>query len=159
MGRSYHDQRDTGCGSFNKKTRSASSLVYSWLSERISNNNLWAYDRWACTTHHRKVPCSVHFTDEIAIPTGADFRLGVPEEDWPRTADTVTFPAEAAAAVQIDTASLLDRALQGSACLPYLPNDPNFRKSENGSFGGFSNARALARTGSLVSLNGTVDGK
>lgn len=98
-------------------------------------------------------------TDEIANPTDTDFRLGVPEEDWPRTADTVPFPAEGPAAIQIDPASLLARALAGSACLAHLPNDPNFRKSENGSFGGFSNARALARIGSIVSLNGTVDGK
>ncbi|KAJ5611423.1 beta-lactamase [Penicillium lagena] len=98
-------------------------------------------------------------TDEIANPLGADFHLGIPEENWSRTADIIPFPPEAAAAFQFDPDSFIGRAAAGSALLPHLPNDPNFRKSENGAFGGFSNARALARIGSIVSLDGIVDGK
>ncbi|KAJ6164003.1 beta-lactamase [Penicillium chermesinum] len=97
--------------------------------------------------------------DEIADPLGADFHLGISEEDWPRTADIVPFPAEYAAAFNFDPESFLGKSAAGSALLPLLPNDPKFRKAENGSWGGFSNARALARIGSIVSLDGTVDGK
>lgn len=98
-------------------------------------------------------------TDEIANPLGADFHLGIAEEDWPRTAEIIPFPPETAAAFQFDPDSFLGRTAAGSALLPHLPNDPNFRKSENGSSGGFSNARALAAIGSIVLLDGIVDGK
>ncbi|KAJ5833793.1 beta-lactamase [Penicillium riverlandense] len=95
--------------------------------------------------------------DEIAGPLGADFRLGVPEEDWPRTAEMIGF--EIPPWTDIDPTSIMARALMGSALAPTIPNEPGFRKSENGAAGGFSNARALARIGSVVSLDGVVDGK
>lgn len=46
-----------------------------------------------------------------------------------------------------------------SPSFPTVPNGDAFRKNGIGGIGGFSNARALARIGSMVSLNGTVDGK
>ncbi|KAJ5401638.1 uncharacterized protein N7487_007534 [Penicillium crustosum] len=76
--------------------------------------------------------------DEIAGPLGADFGLGVAEKDWPRTADIIP-----------------------GAPTPFPPIDPQSVAGGAGvgASNGFSNARALARIGSIVSLQGTVDGK
>ncbi|KAJ5618963.1 beta-lactamase [Penicillium lagena] len=95
--------------------------------------------------------------DEIAGPLGADFRLGVSEEDWSRTAEMIGF--EMPPMTGIDPSSIMARAFMGSVYVSTSPNEPGFRKSENGASGGFSNARALARIGSMVSLDGIVDGK
>lgn len=59
----------------------------------------------------------------------------------------------------IDPASLVARDFAGSLMDPMIPNKSVFRRSENGAIGGFSNASSLARIGSIVSLDGTVDGK
>ncbi|KAJ5203839.1 beta-lactamase [Penicillium cinerascens] len=96
-------------------------------------------------------------SDEIATPLGADFRLGLPEQDYSRTADIV--PPPPVSLDGIDAASLVVRAMVGSAMDPTLPNQTGFRKSEIGAANGFSNARALARIGSVISLDGVVDGK
>lgn len=95
--------------------------------------------------------------DEIATPLGADFRLGLPEQDYSRTADIV--PPSPVSLDGIDPASLVVRAMAGSGMDPTLPNQTGFRKSEIGAANGFSNARALARIGSIISLDGVVDGK
>jgi CubicO group peptidase (beta-lactamase class C family) len=95
--------------------------------------------------------------DEIAGPLGADFRLGLLEEDWSRTAEMIGF--EIPPMTCIDPTSIMARAFMRSALAPTSHNEPGFRKSENGAVGGFSNARALARIGSMVSLDGVVDGK
>ncbi|KAJ5538929.1 beta-lactamase [Penicillium frequentans] len=103
---------------------------------------------------------SQFITEEITTPLGADFQLGLPEEEWARTADIIPFPLNKMVPLTaVDPTSILGRVLQGSLVYPTIPNKPVFRKSENGAMGGFSNARALARIGSLVSLDGTVDGK
>ena len=104
-------------------------------------------------------PLTQFIADEVAKPLGADFQLGLPEADWARTADIIPFSPDAMANLQLDPASILARALVGSVMIPDLPNDPGFRNAENGAIGGFANARALARIGSMVSLGGTVDGK
>ncbi|KAJ5808485.1 beta-lactamase [Penicillium riverlandense] len=100
-------------------------------------------------------------SEEISKPLGADFQLGVPEEDWPRTAEMIPFSPEVMATAfnAVEPTSLVARAFAGSLMDPTIPNKPVFRKSENGAMGGFSNARALARIGSIVSLDGSVDGK
>lgn len=95
--------------------------------------------------------------DEIAGPMGADFRLGVEEKDWPRTADVI--PPPAISLEGIDPQSV---AVRTFTCVPMraeIAMTPGFRKAEVGGANGFSNARALARIGSMVSLGGTVDGK
>lgn len=95
--------------------------------------------------------------DEIAGPLGADYRLGLPEELQPRAADIVPFTRGPLPA--IDPTSIAAKTYAGTPMTPTAPNSPGFRNSELGGVGGFSNARALARIGSIVSLNGTVDGK
>ncbi|GAD97584.1 hypothetical protein PVAR5_6262 [Paecilomyces variotii No. 5] len=97
--------------------------------------------------------------EEIAKPLDVDFQLGLPEEDWSRTADIIPFPPESMDKLDLDPTSILARALVGSIMIPDIPNEPGFRQAENGAIGGFSNARALARIGSIVSLDGSVDGR
>ncbi|KAJ5272592.1 beta-lactamase [Penicillium angulare] len=57
-----------------------------------------------------------------------------------------------------DSTTILNRVYRGSVLIPTIPNEPLLRNSENPAISGFSNARALARIGSMVSLGGTVDG-
>ncbi|KAJ5100500.1 beta-lactamase [Penicillium angulare] len=102
--------------------------------------------------------------EELAEPLGVDFWLGVPEKDWIRTADMVpqfSLDERDASIKSIDPDSngILTRAIRGSFLDPFSVNTPAFRKSENGAIGGYSNARGLARIGSIVSLDGTVDTK
>jgi len=104
-------------------------------------------------------PLTQFIAEEIANPLGVDFQLGVPEEDLPRTADIIPFPPEAMPKLDLDPTSILARAFMGSVMIPDIPNSPGFRKAENGAMGGFSNARALARIGSMISLDGSIDGK
>ncbi|KAJ5652210.1 beta-lactamase [Penicillium longicatenatum] len=86
---------------------------------------------------------------------GADFQLGVSEKDEARTADTIPFPPDAIPSAEgLDPAtSILLRSLIGSLMDASTPNNPIFRKSQNGAMGGFSNARALASVGSIVALD------
>ncbi|KAF7718160.1 Beta-lactamase domain-containing protein [Penicillium ucsense] len=98
--------------------------------------------------------------DEIAGPLGADYHLGLPEADWPRAADLI--PPTESRMPQIDPASIAARAFAGTpmgAAFANSPNTPEFRKQELGAIGGFTNGRALARIGAMVSCKGTLDGK
>ena len=104
-------------------------------------------------------PLTQFIAEEIANPLGVDFQLGLSDEGLSRTADIIPFPPESMGELDIDPTSILARALMGSVMIPDIPNDSDFRKAENGAIGGFSNARALARIGSMVSLDGAVDGK
>ncbi|KAF7519264.1 hypothetical protein PCG10_010126 [Penicillium crustosum] len=95
--------------------------------------------------------------DEIAGPLGADFGLGVAEKDWPRTADII--PGAPTPFPPIDPQSVAGKALPNLIVNPECSQTPGFRGAGVGASNGFSNARALARIGSIVSLQGTVDGK
>lgn len=105
---------------------------------------------------------SQFIADEIAGPLGADFALGRPESDFPRIAHVVPppdIPTDAFGKLDpngVTVKTYLGSPLQGSGA---RANTPEFWKAELGGMGGISNARALARIASIISLNGTVDGK
>lgn len=86
-------------------------------------------------------------SEEILKPLKADLQLGVPEKDWPRTVEMIPFSPKvmASAFSAVDPTSFVARAFAGSLMDLTIPNNPVFRKSENGAIGGFSTARALAR--------------
>ncbi|KAJ5247144.1 hypothetical protein N7468_002127 [Penicillium chermesinum] len=93
--------------------------------------------------------------EELAGPLGADFHYGVPEELWPRTAELIK-----PAALQLpmdDPDSVSAKTLRGTP-VGLSTTGPGFRGAVIGAGNGFSNARALARIGSIVSLDGVVDG-
>ncbi|OGE56126.1 hypothetical protein PENARI_c003G06437 [Penicillium arizonense] len=102
-------------------------------------------------------PLKQFIADEIAGPLGADFRLGVPEEDWPRTADIIAPAVDMPEG--LDPQSVLARAFINLTPKAEDSMTPGFRGTEAGGVNGFGNARSLARIGSIVSLKGTVDGK
>ncbi|KOS46820.1 hypothetical protein ACN38_g2215 [Penicillium nordicum] len=95
--------------------------------------------------------------DEITGPLGADFDLGVAEKDWPRTADII--PCAPPDFPPLDPQSVAGKALPNVIINAEDTQTPMFRGAGIGATNGFSNARALARIGSIVSLQGTVDRK
>ena len=103
-------------------------------------------------------PLKQFIAEEIAGPLGADFRLGVPEEDWARTADIVP-PPPMALPEGIDMQSVMVRTFTNPIPDAKTSLTPGFRGAEIGAANGFANARSLARIGDLVSLKGTIDGK
>jgi CubicO group peptidase (beta-lactamase class C family) len=96
-------------------------------------------------------------SDELTTPLGADFQLGVPEKDWSRTADVIPPPPKDLEGVELNPVAL--KVYAGPPMDATISSTPAFRGAEIGGAGGFSNARALARIGSIVSLGGAVDGK
>ncbi|KAJ5266787.1 beta-lactamase [Penicillium angulare] len=106
-------------------------------------------------------PLAQFISENITTPLGVDFQLGLSEKDEPRTAENIPFPPETVPSSEgLDpTTSILLRSLIGSLLDPTTPSNPTFRKSQNGASGGFSNARALATIGSIVTLDGVVNGK
>ncbi|KAJ5903852.1 hypothetical protein N7504_006235 [Penicillium tannophilum] len=102
-------------------------------------------------------PLEQFVADEITRPLGADFQYGVPKDQWHRTAELI--PPPALPIGDLDPTSIVARAIMGSPFPAQIAVTPTFRKAVIGATNGFSNARALARIGSIVSLGGTVDGK
>ncbi|KAJ5915580.1 hypothetical protein N7466_011513 [Penicillium verhagenii] len=95
--------------------------------------------------------------ENITRPLGADFQYGVPEERWSRTADVIPPPLPSVGS--LDPGSVMVRAYMGSPLPAEVSMMPVFRKAVLGASNGFSNARAMARIGSIVSLDGTANGK
>jgi len=95
--------------------------------------------------------------DEIVGPLGADFTLGLPEKYWSRAAELVPPPAHSWDAQ--DPTSVAGKTFAGPPSSTVITATPGFRGAGIGVANGFSNARSLVRIGSMVSLNGTVDGK
>jgi len=107
-------------------------------------------------------PLHQFITDEIAKPLGADFSLATPESEWPRIAPVFLPPPPSAEDfAQLDPDGVTAKTYFGSFHLgsPAICNTPEFWKAGMGGVGGVSNARALARIGSIISQNGIVDGK
>ncbi|RHZ45470.1 serine hydrolase domain-containing protein [Aspergillus thermomutatus] len=100
-------------------------------------------------------PLEQFVADEITGPLGADFQYGVPEEHWSRTADVISPPALPFS--ELDPQSITAKAIAGSPFPAEASMTPGSRKTVSGANNGFSNARALARIGSIVSLDGILD--
>jgi CubicO group peptidase (beta-lactamase class C family) len=95
--------------------------------------------------------------EEIAGPLGADFTLGLPEKDCLRTAEPIAPPPMPL--MPPHCSPVHAAAFAGPPASAEESMTPGFRGAEIGASNGFGNARALARIGSLVTLNGTIDGK
>ncbi|OJZ89336.1 hypothetical protein ASPFODRAFT_42536 [Aspergillus luchuensis CBS 106.47] len=101
---------------------------------------------------------------EIAEPLGADYRLGVlpadEKGDPARVAEMVPQP-QMLSLEGLDPASIMMRTTMGSPIPPQAVNGAGapLRRTELGGTNGFSNARAMARIGSMVANGGQLDGK
>ena len=101
---------------------------------------------------------------EITGPLGADFQIGVREEDWHRVAEIIPPPAAAPAPDDADTSQAVDesspayKTFAGSLVDPGLANTPDWRRMVNGAVNGHSNARGVAAALSVLALGGEAGG-
>ncbi|KAB8258590.1 beta-lactamase/transpeptidase-like protein [Aspergillus pseudonomiae] len=96
--------------------------------------------------------------DELAVPRNADFHLPVAEEEWDRIAEMVP-GTKAMDLSMLDPNSITYRAMTGNPANQNAPKEPAFRRSGIGSMAGFTNARGANDILSIITQNGTVDGK
>lgn len=97
--------------------------------------------------------------EEIAGPLGADFQIGARPEDDNRIAEIIApaDPFEGIPPMDQWTEQML-KTFTGPAPDPLIANTPGWRAADIGAANGHSNARALAKLLSAISLGGTVDG-
>ncbi|KAJ6015184.1 beta-lactamase [Penicillium herquei] len=104
-------------------------------------------------------PLGTFIRDKLANPLQADYQLGLSaESNWDRVAD-VTPPPLLKLPNGIDPNSVLMKTIAGIPIRAESAGTREFRLTELGAANGFSNARALARIGSLISNGGHTDGK
>ncbi len=97
--------------------------------------------------------------EEIARPLGADFQLGATPEDDGRIAEIIApaDPFEGIPAMDQWTEQML-KTFTGPAPDPLIANTEAWRAADVGAANGHTNARALTKILSAISLGGTVDG-
>jgi CubicO group peptidase (beta-lactamase class C family) len=97
--------------------------------------------------------------DEIAGPLGADFQIGAAPADTPRIADVI-LPADPMEGLPPfdQWSEPMIKTFTGPAPDPAIANTAGWRAADIGAANGHTNARALARILSAISLGGTVDG-
>jgi CubicO group peptidase (beta-lactamase class C family) len=97
--------------------------------------------------------------DEIAGPLGADFQIGALPADSGRIAEIIpaTDPMAGIPPMEQWTEQML-KTFTGPALDPVTANTDAWRAADMGGVNGHTNARALARILSSISLGGTVDG-
>lgn len=98
--------------------------------------------------------------EEVAGPLGADFQLGAAEKDWPRISTLIAPPplTSQVGAAAADAESVAMKALTDPSPSVPFAFTPEWRAGEVGAANGHSNARALAKILSTVTLGGEVDG-
>ena len=97
--------------------------------------------------------------DEIAGPLGADFQLGAVPGDYARIAEIIPAadPMEGMPPMDQWTEQML-KTFAGPAPDPTVANTDGWRAADIGGGNGHTNARALTRILSVISLGGTVNG-
>lgn len=103
-------------------------------------------------------PLKEFVRDEIAGPLGADFQIGAAPDDTDRIAEIIpsTEPFDLPPIDQWPAPML--KTFTGPAPDPAIANTAAWRAADIGAVNGHTNARALARILSVISLGGTVDG-
>jgi CubicO group peptidase (beta-lactamase class C family) len=97
------------------------------------------------------------FRKEIAEPLGADFHIGTPEELDHRVA--LVIPPDAALPPDMDPSGIAMRVFANPPMDPAMALTPQWRRCESPAANGHGNARSLARTQSIISNGGEVDGR
>ena len=97
--------------------------------------------------------------DEIAGPLGADFQIGAAPRDSSRIAEIILpeDPMEGLPPMDQWSEQMI-KTFTGPAPDPAIANTAEWRAADIGAANGHTNARALARILSAISLGGTVDG-
>ncbi|MFW0795010.1 serine hydrolase domain-containing protein [Gordonia sp. CPCC 205515] len=96
--------------------------------------------------------------DEIAAPLGTDLQIGAKPEDDDRIAEIIPPPPLPIDIASLDPDSPVFKTFTGPAANAEAANTIPWRRAELGALNGHTNARALARTFSVISRGGTVDG-
>jgi CubicO group peptidase (beta-lactamase class C family) len=104
-------------------------------------------------------PLKQFVADEIAGPLGADFQIGATPGDSARIAEIIPAddPFEGIPPMDQWTEQML-KTFTGPAPDPSVANSDAWRAADMGAANGHTNARALARILSAISLGGSVDG-
>lgn len=97
--------------------------------------------------------------EDIAAPLNADFQIGAKEADWGRITNVVPPPAGPVDFTTLPPDSITFKTFTGPGPQAAFSATPLWRQAEIGAANGHSNARALNRTASVVSLGGTVKSK
>ncbi|MGW0159868.1 serine hydrolase domain-containing protein [Mycobacterium sp. NPDC003323] len=97
--------------------------------------------------------------EEIAEPLGADFQIGARPEDHDRIAEIIA-PADPFEGIPPadQWTEQMYKTFTGPAPDPLIANTPGWRAADISAANGHTNARALAKVLSAISLGGTVDG-
>ena len=97
--------------------------------------------------------------EEIAGPLGADFRIGASPDDSARIAEVIPAenPMEGVPPFDQWTEQMM-KTFTGPAPDPTVANTAAWRAADIGAANGHTNARALTRILSAISLGGSVDG-
>ncbi|NLD76444.1 MAG: beta-lactamase family protein [Acidimicrobiales bacterium] len=98
------------------------------------------------------------FREEVAEPLGADFHIGLPENEDHRYAPIVPPDAGIADVEGLDFDSLPMRILLSCPATGAEPNTRDWRAAEIPAAGGIGNARAVGRVHSAIACGGEVDG-
>lgn len=98
--------------------------------------------------------------EEIAEPLGADYYLGVPDDEVHRIAtiygpQVTTLPEPPRNSPEFDT-SVQRRTLEACVTDPKMGNDPDFRRAEIGATNGHGTARGIAQILASMSRPGTI---
>ncbi|WP_313408282.1 serine hydrolase domain-containing protein [Aeromicrobium sp.] len=98
-----------------------------------------------------------YVAEEIAGPLGVDLRIGAGPQDDDRIAEIVPPPPLPIDFSQIDLESPMARTFMGPIADAAAANTVEWRRADMGALNGHTNARALARTFSVISRGGEVD--
>ncbi len=105
------------------------------------------------------LPLKQFVAEEIAGPLGADFQIGARPDDSARIAEIVT-PANPLEGIPpfAEWTEQMISAFTNPPLDPMIANSDAWRAADIGAANGHSNARALAKILSVISLGGVVDG-
>lgn len=96
--------------------------------------------------------------EEIAAPLGVDLQIGAGRADDDRVAEIIPPPPLPFDLENADMASPMIRTMTGPIVNAAAANTDAWRRADMGALNGHTNARALARTFSVVSLGGEIAG-
>ncbi|KAL7794463.1 beta-lactamase/transpeptidase-like protein [Trichoderma ceciliae] len=96
--------------------------------------------------------------EEIAAPLEADFQIGLVVKDVPRTSNVIAHKDTPPTRPGLEEGSILYKTLTNIDMDPNVLNTEAVREADLGSFNGFTNARAMNRIFSVLSLGGEVNG-